>query len=270
MVGIPKQFLNAGLEATEHAKAAVRNIEKAVREVVIPEDKLVRQPASDLFEKASEMTSKGFWEDVENVGQYVRGQHLADVAEGKYVAVADGKIGERIFYGSNVKASFNAEGKAERVLVGNNIYEMDPNTGRITAKVKLDKNGKIDSIVKYDTDGYEIQEVIPAKGNKPKVVTDLSWDGGYPYRRTEYFADGTYTVTQDKVKNFYNADNQRVRANFYDTSDSMGLPKEKNPGLSMIRTYDKDGEIVKTIHIDPDTKAIKGMEKDGIYTDALS
>lgn len=71
-----------------------------------------------------------------------------------------------------------AEGKAERVLVGNKIYEMNPNTGDITANVILDKNGKIDSIVKYDDEGYRIQEVILAKGNKPKVVTDLSWDGG--------------------------------------------------------------------------------------------
>ena len=38
MVGIPKQFQKAGLEATDAAKAAVRRINEAVREKTIDLD----------------------------------------------------------------------------------------------------------------------------------------------------------------------------------------------------------------------------------------
>lgn len=44
-------------------------------------------------------------------------------------------------------------------------------------------------------------------------------------------------MTQDKVKNFYNVDNQCVKANFYDNSDSMGMPRENKPRLSRIEIF---------------------------------
>lgn len=55
--------INKAIEATEAAKAAVDKIEKAVRREVITPDKLVRTPASDLYDKSFYMNTERFWKD---------------------------------------------------------------------------------------------------------------------------------------------------------------------------------------------------------------
>ncbi len=57
--------IGKGVQATEAAKAAVAKIEKAVRREVITPDKLVRTPASDLYDKSCYMNTEKFWKDNE-------------------------------------------------------------------------------------------------------------------------------------------------------------------------------------------------------------
>lgn len=55
--------IGKGVQATEAAKAAVAKIENAVRREVITPDKLVRTPASDLYDKSCYMSTERFWKD---------------------------------------------------------------------------------------------------------------------------------------------------------------------------------------------------------------
>jgi hypothetical protein len=66
MIKIPQKFITKGVEATEAAKKAVAKIENSVKQEVITPSKLVREPDSDLFEKASYMTKDEFWNDYKN------------------------------------------------------------------------------------------------------------------------------------------------------------------------------------------------------------
>ena len=61
----------------EVARKAYENIQRAVKKEVITEEKLVGQPAKELFEKAKYMTIEEFWRDPHNAAQYAKGLYLA-------------------------------------------------------------------------------------------------------------------------------------------------------------------------------------------------
>lgn len=63
---IPQVLISKGLEATDAARTAVAKVEKLVKQEVITPNKLLREPESDLFEKASYMSDDAFWNDYSN------------------------------------------------------------------------------------------------------------------------------------------------------------------------------------------------------------
>lgn len=63
---IPQVLISKGLEATDAARTAVSKVEKLVKQEVITPNKLLREPESDLFEKASYMSDDVFWNDYSN------------------------------------------------------------------------------------------------------------------------------------------------------------------------------------------------------------
>ena len=78
---IPKIFIKEGVQATQAAKEAVANVERTVRREVIGTDKLVRNPASDCFEKKAYMETEEFWHQPQNMANYARGLYLTEGVE---------------------------------------------------------------------------------------------------------------------------------------------------------------------------------------------
>lgn len=65
--------IGKGIQATEAAKAAVAKIENAVRREVVTFDKLVRTPASDLYDKSCYMNTEKFWQDNKLASRFLEG-----------------------------------------------------------------------------------------------------------------------------------------------------------------------------------------------------
>ena len=78
---IPKIFIKEGVQATQAAKEAVANLERTVKREVMNTDKLVRNPASDLFEKKAYMETEEFWHQPQNMANYARGLYLTEGVE---------------------------------------------------------------------------------------------------------------------------------------------------------------------------------------------
>lgn len=93
MVCIPKNLIKEGVKATSAAKEAVANIERLVKKEVINTEKLLKSPASDLFEKKAYMETEGFWHKPQNFANYARGQYLT---EGGREFEKAGKIGQKV------------------------------------------------------------------------------------------------------------------------------------------------------------------------------
>ena len=77
-MAIQKVFIKDGVQATKAAKEAIAKISKAVKKEVITSEKLLRSPASDVFEKKGIMEAKAFWHDPQNFANYAKGQYLTE------------------------------------------------------------------------------------------------------------------------------------------------------------------------------------------------
>lgn len=77
-MAIPKVFIKEGVQATQAAKEAVAKISKATKKEVITTEKLLRSPASDVFEKKGVMEAEAFWHAPQNFANYARGQYLTE------------------------------------------------------------------------------------------------------------------------------------------------------------------------------------------------
>lgn len=272
MVGIPKQFQKAGLEATDAAKAAVRRINEAVRETVITDSKLVREPASDLFEKASYMTTDKFWSNPQNIGNYFRGEYLA--AGGDYSKM-EKFIDE---YGDEYARIDLPHGALLHVTQGENgnVFIREPYMDRYAT---LDKNNRL--IYAEQGCGNCADTYRLAKSGRKMISKE--WDG-YPYETNVYEKDGktlhsvrvniNHDIAGRKggTETFYDADGNITKQMFYDRSvadgENLGVPlsithyKDGKPAVvhylapenkysvSMAQYYDTEGNIVKTIDLD--------------------
>lgn len=77
-MAIPKVFINEGIQATKAAKEAVARITNVTQKEVITTEKLLRNPASDLFEKKAYMETEAFWHEPQSFANYARGQYLTE------------------------------------------------------------------------------------------------------------------------------------------------------------------------------------------------
>lgn len=274
MVGIPKQFQKAGLEATDAAKAAVRRINEAVRETVIPNSKLVREPSSDMFEKASYMTEESFWKEPQNLGNYFRGEFLA--AGGDYSKME--KFVDE--YGYEYARINLPDGKWLKVTQDESgtVFVREPYCDRYAS---LDKNNRL--VYAEQGDGNCAKTYRLGKSDR-KLIAD-EWDG-YPYKTNVYEKDGkTLHSVRENINHdisgrsggtetFYDKEGNITKQAFYDRSvaykDELETcvpasithfkdgkpsvihyidPKNKY-SVNMAQYYDTEGNIVKTINLD--------------------
>jgi hypothetical protein len=118
MIKIPQKFITKGVEATEAAKKAVAKIENSVKQEVITPSKLVREPDSDLFEKASYMTKDEFWNDYSNSIMNEANRHRLGLPVSEEFAkdtlVFDektGRVKQHIYHSGNGITNFAEDGR---------------------------------------------------------------------------------------------------------------------------------------------------------------
>jgi hypothetical protein len=188
MFKIPQKFITKGVEATEVAKKAVAKIENAVKQEVITPNKLVREPDSDLFEKASYMTKDEFWNDYSN--------RLMDIANKRRLGEPyDDLIPRRVGPRDSESLKFSRK------------------TGRVSKHITNDLNKRI--VTKFAEDGRTpISEITTGifdetvKNFKTGITKNYSFENGRKIlestseqlpnggvRYTHYVNDRPYAVT---------------------------------------------------------------------------
>ena len=81
----------------EAAQAEYTKVLNAVKKEVIPNERLLGMPASDLFEKAETMSKESFWNDPNNIAQFARGELMARTSTGGNLELPNGEFFEYRF-----------------------------------------------------------------------------------------------------------------------------------------------------------------------------
>jgi hypothetical protein len=172
MVKIPQRFITKGVEATESAKKAVARIENSVKQEVITPSRLVREPDSDLFEKASYMTKDEFWNDYSNSIMNEANRHRLGLPVSERFAndtlIFDEKTGRVKQHISNSGKNINNFAEDGRTIESNSLLK--------------------------GADGldWEIKTAFDANGNRKTIKEYVLSDGKKKLdRRKDFLSDGT-------------------------------------------------------------------------------
>lgn len=200
MVGIPKMFISKGLEATENAKAVVAKIEKAVKQEIITPNKLVREPDSDLFEKASYMTKEDFWNDYSNAMMNEANRHRLGLSVSEQYAndtfvfdAGTGRVKSHSYkdtsvpYEQKVIDNFAEDGRS--VTSRSKIYTYDDGVPCSENVEYYDHNGNLEM---YETYNYRNGRTLDERF---KYLPDgykrsVKYDNGKPFKITRFTPEG--------------------------------------------------------------------------------
>ena len=268
-MAIPKVFIKEGVQATQAAKEAVAKISKATKKEVITTEKLLRSPASDLFEKKGIMEAEAFWHEPQNFANYARGQYLT---EGGQALQLSHKIENKVISNSDnlERGLYHYSGQPLDCVT---YYEKNLLTGK-SREIELyngypyrsvGKKGCVEILYNMETGAPGLQREF-LKDAKGKLIgtehTRFGKDGktiissetelyDSPFSRIvrEYAPDGSYTVKR------YAKDNGKplVSIEKYSKDDKCIREIKLHKGTKkpqQIEEYDNQGNWSKTQHFD--------------------